>query len=70
MSLRRSVVEVQVLSPRVVDQTGSIRKLNDLEKAAYLSAAYRAFQKREDEEDGCTPTNKLQGVKSTLRLGH
>ena len=48
MSSRRGVVEVRVLSPRMADETGNVRRLNDNERAAFVAAAYR---EREDEEE-------------------
>ena len=48
---RRGRVEVQVLSPRIADEKGSIRKLNEKERAVYLAAAYRT---ETEDKEGCT----------------
>ena len=49
MSIQRGgVVAVQVLSPRMTGETG-IRKLTEQEKAAYVAAACRSFEMREDD---------------------
>ncbi len=55
MSIQRGgVVEVRILSPRMTDDKGSIRKLTEQEKVAYVSAACQTSDMRDPP---VTPVN-------------